>query len=78
MTGFEPATFRTPCERATKLRHIPGKNFLSLLAKINYNIISCFSEGKLIINKNFEKITSIKDGQLTAYYFESKAVMMNI
>ncbi len=23
MTGFEPATTRTPCEYATRLRHIP-------------------------------------------------------
>src|SRR2546421_6220760 len=37
MTGFEPATSRTPSERATRLRHIPSEQTapLSIFGKVD-------------------------------------------
>src|SRR5437588_12852498 len=37
MTGFEPATSRTPSERATRLRHIPSDETapLSIFGKVD-------------------------------------------
>src|SRR5437764_6333936 len=50
MTGFEPATSRTPSERATRLRHIPSEQTapLSIFGKVDLSNRGLKAAGKAV------------------------------
>ena len=81
MTGFEPATSRTPCVCATRLRHIPNKNLDTVVGVAGFEPATSCSQSrrddratlhpeKVCANITFNKITTNLQPAFLGFYFD--------